>query len=81
VNLGDHLTVTVEQGRIEETKTKAIGEGPMTTSHDDRFHMNRRELLGYSAAIGVAAGLRPLGALAQESPLGVNADQWTPKYI
>jgi multiple sugar transport system substrate-binding protein len=54
----------------------------MTTSHDDRFHMNRRKLLGYSAAVGVAAGLRgPLSALAQENPLGVNADEWTPEYI
>jgi len=55
----------------------------MKTSSDyRRFLINRRKLLSYSAAVGVAAGFRgPLGALAQESPLGVNADEWTPDYI
>ena len=55
----------------------------MKTSSDYKsLLINRRKLLGYSAAVGVAAGLRgPLSAWAQESPLGVNADEWTPEYI
>ena len=59
------------------------GQGPMKTSSDYKsLLINRRTLLGYSAALGVAAGLRgPLSAWAQESPLGVNADEWTPDYI
>ena len=59
------------------------GQGPMKTSSDYKsLLINRRKLLGYSAAVGVAAGFRgPLSAWAQESPLGVNADEWTPEYI
>ncbi len=55
----------------------------MKTSSDYKsLLINRRKLLGYSAAVGVAAGFRgPLSAWAQESPLGVNADEWTPDYI
>ena len=46
------------------------------------FLINRRRLLGYSAAAGLAAGFRgPLSAWAQENPLGVDADGWTPDYI
>ena len=42
--------------------------------------LDRRALLGYAAAAGVAAGL-PGEAAAQASQIGIDAAQWTPEYI
>ncbi|MEM7021555.1 MAG: extracellular solute-binding protein [Pseudomonadota bacterium] len=55
----------------------------MNDFHNHRgFSISRRSLLGYSAAAGLAVGLRgPLSAFAQDNPLGVTADEWTPDYI
>jgi multiple sugar transport system substrate-binding protein len=44
--------------------------------------VNRRKMLCYTAGAGLAAGIGGrLPALAQENPLGVDAETWTPEYI
>jgi multiple sugar transport system substrate-binding protein len=44
--------------------------------------LNRRKLLGYTAGAGLAAGIGGrFDAFAQENPLGVDAENWTPEYI
>jgi multiple sugar transport system substrate-binding protein len=53
-----------------------------TMNGSSLLSLNRRKLLGYTAGAGLVAGLGGrLGALAQESPLGIDAENWTPEYI
>jgi multiple sugar transport system substrate-binding protein len=54
----------------------------MTQGDPDRLPLNRRELLGYSASVALAAALGGTSkAAAAENLSAITQDEWTPEFI